>query len=74
MSSDQAIIETRSFGRIIRVTAIDPQTLVEVTFQVPHTCARFEIERLAQAKLDYVRRKGGTGGQSPVPVGRKTTS
>jgi hypothetical protein len=31
-----------------------------VSFVAPATAARADIERLARAKLDYVRKKGGS--------------
>ncbi|MEZ5826542.1 MAG: hypothetical protein R3C97_17975 [Geminicoccaceae bacterium] len=71
MSDAQAIVETRVFGHFVRVTAIDPQTLLEVTFQVPRNCVRTEIERLALAKLDYVRRRREAGGLEPSANGRR---
>jgi hypothetical protein len=53
------ILELTAVGASQKVTAVDEETGVEVSFIAPATAARADIERLARAKLDYVRKKGG---------------
>ena len=50
----EIILEFQTIGRIVKVTAIDPDTLVEVSIQGPVTATEAELRRIAIAKLDYV--------------------
>jgi hypothetical protein len=52
------ILELTTIGASQKVTAVDEETGLEVSFVAPATAARADIERLARAKLDYVRKKG----------------
>ena len=62
MSSREIILEYQRIGPVIRVSAIDPQTLIEVTIQGPASWGETALRRTALAKLDYVlARKGLTG-------------
>lgn len=55
------ILELTTVGSVQKVTAVDEATGTEVSFIVPPSAARADIERLARSKLDYVlrKRKGG---------------
>lgn len=53
VSEQGIILETRCLGRIVRVTAIDVQTALEVVFQAPVSTPVEDIRRLAAQKLAY---------------------
>lgn len=53
------ILEVTTIGSSQKVTAIDEATGTEVSFIAPISAARFDIERLARAKLTYVMQKKG---------------
>ena len=56
-SEREVIIEIMTVGRIAKVSAIDPVTLIEVSIQGPADTPEFMLRRTAIAKLDYVLRK-----------------
>lgn len=62
LDSREIIFETVQIGRVVKVTAIDPETLVEVSIQGPAGGDPAALEAAALRKLDYVlkRRKGET--------------
>ena len=51
MADDSAIFEIRQIGSAIKITAIDPQTMIEVSLQAPATTPKIALQRLAMAKL-----------------------
>jgi hypothetical protein len=51
------ILELTTVGSSQKVTAIDDETGVEVSFIAPANAARADIERLARSKLTYVLQK-----------------
>ncbi len=55
------ILEMTTIGSSQKVTAVDEKTGTEVSFIVPASTARADIERLARAKLDYVLKKQNGG-------------
>ena len=60
MSNDQEsgyLIEFVQFGKQVKVTAMDPKTMREVSTIVPTNLARTEMIRLAVQKLEYVMNK-----------------
>jgi hypothetical protein len=59
--SGQAIIEYTQIGTIVRVTAVDTATGLEVSFQAPANTPRSSLERTAISKLQYVMRKRSEG-------------
>ena len=60
MSEGNVILEFYPVGTAVRVTAIDPVTLVEVSIQGPASATEAELTRIALAKLRYVQdRKAG---------------
>ena len=53
MQRDDPIIELVRIGHAVRVTAIDPSSLVEVTLQAPAGLDPATLARAATAKLRY---------------------
>ena len=53
MSDREIYVEIQPFGNSARVAAVDAATGEEVVFQVPVKTTRFEIDRLALAKLKW---------------------
>lgn len=49
------IIEFRKVGRLVKVSAVDPVTSVEVSIAIPtHGVSRLDAKRIAIRKLEYV--------------------
>lgn len=57
MASNEILIETRKFGNLIKVTAIDVTTGTEVVFQAPASASATQIKSLATGKMRYVLNK-----------------
>lgn len=53
------IIEFHAMGSIVRVSAMDAQSLTEVTIQGPAQAGETVLQRNAVRKLEYVLRKKG---------------
>jgi hypothetical protein len=53
----EILIETIQIGSILRVTAVDAVTGLEVMFQAPLSAGRESLQRLAADKLRYVQKK-----------------
>lgn len=53
----EVIFEYKQIGSIVRVTAIDPATGTEVTFQAPAATSRWDLQNTAMRKLRYVLQK-----------------
>ncbi len=51
---DEILLEIARIGNILRVVALDPRTLAEVTFQAPPATDRSALVTLARRKLDFV--------------------
>ncbi len=51
---DEILLEIARIGNILRVAALDPETLAEVTFQAPPATDRTALVALARRKLDFV--------------------
>lgn len=60
MREDSVIIEFRPHGRFVKVSAMDPQTLTEVTVVGDATRSEAELKRAALNKLRYVLARGET--------------
>lgn len=60
----EVILEFQRLGNAVKVTAIDPDTLVEVSIMGPARSSEAELRRTALDKLDYVLKKR-TGGSGP---------
>lgn len=52
MSNTGFILEVQKIGSIVRVSATDPITLVEVILQMPAKTTRLSMERAAARKLE----------------------
>ena len=59
----EVLLEFQRLGNCVKVTAVDPTTLVEVTIMGPPGCGRETLTRNAVRKLDYVlaKRTGPAG-------------
>jgi hypothetical protein len=51
---DEILLEIKQIGSLLRVAAIDPSTLTEVTFQAPLAADRTALGALARRKLAFV--------------------
>ena len=60
----EVILEFQRLGNVVKVTAIDSETLVEVSIMGPAYSTEEALKRAALDKLDYVLRKRG-GAASP---------
>jgi len=56
--SSEILLELTPIGNLIRVAAIDSETLTEVLFQAPLGTDRATLTALARRKLAFVRRRG----------------
>jgi rRNA pseudouridine-1189 N-methylase Emg1 (Nep1/Mra1 family) len=68
MREDNVIIEFRPHGRFVKVSAMDPQTLTEVTIVGDAARGEDELKRTALNKLRYVlarERPAGRGRRAP---------
>lgn len=54
-SSNEILMELTPIGNLMRVAAVDSETLTEVIFQAPLTADRATLMALAQRKLAFVR-------------------
>lgn len=75
---DEILIEMNRIGGAMEVRAVSTADGLEVVFTAPASAARIDIERLARAKLGYVRGKSegknvreGKGDESPDKPGGK---
>jgi hypothetical protein len=57
----EVILEFQRLGNIVKVTATDSETLVEVSIQGPAHASEAELRRTAIDKLNYVLRKRAEG-------------
>jgi hypothetical protein len=61
----EILLELNRIGGAIEVRAVSAGDGLEVAFTVPVNAAQEDMERLARAKLAYVRSRGsGQGGQT----------
>lgn len=68
---NEIYLELNRIGGAIEVRAVSAGDGLEVSFTAPANTAKADIERLARAKLAYVRsRAGGQGGQPDGDKGR----
>ena len=59
LSGREVIIEFHPVGQYVRVTAMDTQTLTEVSIQGPVSAPKVTLERNAIKRLEYVLKKKG---------------
>ncbi len=63
-SGGEVIIELYQVGNAVKVTAVDPETLVEVSIVGSPSQGEEMLKRSAINKLNYVLRKRREAGQS----------
>jgi hypothetical protein len=51
------LLEFQTIGNAVKVSAIDPETLVEVSIVGPISATEADLSRLAARKLEYVLKK-----------------
>lgn len=54
---DEILMEVVRIGNLLRVAALDPKTLAEVTFQAPTSTDQATLAALARRKLDFVTKR-----------------
>ena len=64
----EVLIEMITIGNAVKVTAIDPETGIEVSIVGPPTAGDDVLKRSAVNKLNYILRKK-SGGGPPDPNG-----
>jgi hypothetical protein len=57
MPLNEILMEIQQIGAVLRVSAIDADSGMEVVFQAPSSTSHADIQRLAASKLKYVLRK-----------------
>jgi len=61
LRESEVLLQFQRIGTIVKVTAIDPATLTEVSIQGPANMPQSALTRTAVAKLNYVlAKKAGT--------------
>ncbi|MDP6692377.1 MAG: hypothetical protein QF384_23005 [Alphaproteobacteria bacterium] len=55
------LVEFQAIGNSVKVSALDPVTLVEVSIVGPATASEAELSALAVRKLEYMLRKRTDG-------------
>lgn len=55
----EIIIEFRPIGAVVRVSAMDTQTLTEISIQGPASAGEEILKRNALRRLEYVLKKKG---------------
>jgi len=59
MKNREVIIEFAKIGQIVRVSAMDSQTLTEISIQGPASAGEETLKRNAIKRLEYVLKKKG---------------
>ena len=59
MKNREVIIEFAKIGQIVRVSAMDSQTLTEISTQGPASAGEETLKRNAIKRLEYVLKKKG---------------
>lgn len=72
MAADEVILEYQRVGAVVKVSAIDPETLVEVTIQGPASWGEAALRRTALSKLRYVLARRGLA--APDSTGHAVTA
>jgi Domain of unknown function (DUF6898) len=67
-SCKEVIFEFHRVGNSVKVTAVDPETQIEVSIVGPARAGEAELRRVALDKLAYVLRKRGSA--APAGAGR----
>lgn len=66
----EILLELHRIGGAVEVRAVSAGDGLEVVFTVPANAAQADIDRLARAKLNYVRSRGSGQGGQPGGDGR----
>ena len=66
------IIEFVRLGGLVRVSALDPASLVEVTLQGPATAGEAALRQAVLRKLDYVLARRRAGHHARPLAGRRS--
>jgi hypothetical protein len=68
----EVIIEFVRLGGLVRVSALEPRSLVEVTLQGPAAAGEAALREAVLRKLDYVlARRRGEASTRPLADGRR---
>ncbi len=59
---NEVIIEFQQIGNAVKVTAVDPESQIEVSIVGPPSAGEELLKRTAIRKLEYVLNKRRTGG------------
>lgn len=59
LKNRQVIFEFYPVGNIVRVSAMDAQSLIEISIQGPANAGEVTLKRNALKRLEYVLRKKG---------------
>lgn len=68
--SDEILLEVTPIGNLLRVAAVDPESLAEVVFQAPLGTDTATLATLARRKLDFVVRRQAAKGERSGPETR----
>lgn len=69
---DEILIEMNRIGGAMEVRAISASDGLEIVFTAPSNAPKGDVEKLARAKLNYVRKKSeGQGNEGPQKPGGK---
>lgn len=60
----EILIETTRIGNAVEVRAVSGGDGLEISFTAPASAGQADVNRLARAKLSYVRGKSRAGGQA----------
>ena len=58
---DEVLLEFVRVGNVVKVSAVDPRTRIEVAIQGPASAGEETLRRTAINKLRYVLRRRSTG-------------
>ena len=64
MTDREVILEFHAIGNAVKVTAIDPETMIEVSIMGPPSAGEEALKRAALRKLEYVLAKRGESPKS----------
>ncbi len=59
LNGREVIIEFHAVGNVVKVSAMDTNSLTEISIQGPATSSRDILERNALKRLEYVLKKKG---------------
>ena len=70
MAVSEILFEFIYLGRLVRVAAVCPDSLVEVVLQAAATTPRHELEQLARRKLEAAKRRIAAESSARFPAPR----